>query len=138
MLSVNSFRQAFLQLRSGSLDKIRVCVCSVEPSACDYIDMKSVEHPCSQAGERAFERLKDFPAKSSGFLSDTEKKAMELVGHFSKENGLGFETVDLANSGLATRMKFLLKGWKTPVIAFQGKTIKGLPTKEQLEMMLRE
>lgn len=120
------------------MDKIRVYVNSIEPSACDYVDMHSLEHPCSQAGERAFEGLEHLPAKSSGFLSDEEIKTVSLVEQFSRENKLEFETIDLANTGLITKMKFYLKGWKTPVITFKGKTITGFLKKEELEAMLAE
>lgn len=120
------------------MDKITVYVNTIEPSACNYVDMKSIEHPCSQAGERAFEGLKNLPARSSGFLSDEEIKAVNLVQQFSRENGLEFETMDLANVGLIAKMKFYLKGWKTPVITFRGKIIKGLPTKEELEPLLQK
>jgi len=44
----------------------------------------------------------------------------------------------LANVGLIAKMKFYLKGWKTPVITFRGKIIKGLPTKEELEALLQK
>lgn len=120
------------------MDKIRVYVNSVNPSACDYVDMHSLEHPCSQAGEKAFEGMKDLPAKSSGFLSDEEIKTVSLVEQFSRQNKLDFETIDLTNTGLITKMKFYLKGWKTPVITFKGKTITGFPTREELEVMLAE
>ena len=118
------------------MDKIRVYINSIEPSARDYVDMESIQHPCSQAGERAFQGLKDLPARSSGFLSDEEIKAVNLVEQISRENGLESEIIDLANKGLIAKMKFFLKGWKTPVITFKGESIKGLPTKEELEAML--
>lgn len=47
------------------MDKIRVYVNSVAPAAVDYVDMKSVEHPCSQAGERAFEGMKNLPPRAT-------------------------------------------------------------------------
>lgn len=120
------------------MDKIRIYVNSVVPSARDYVDMESIQHPCSQAGETAFEGLKELPARSSGFLSGEEIKAVDLVEQFSRENELEFEMVDLANKGLITKMKFFLKGWKTPVIIFEGETIKGLPMKEELEALLQK
>ncbi len=70
------------------MDKIRVYVNSVAPAAVDYVDMKSVEHPCSQAGERAFEGMKNLPPRSSGFLSDEERKAIEIVEQFCREKAL--------------------------------------------------
>jgi len=111
---------------------------SIEPPVCEYVDMHSLEHPCSQAGEKAFEGMKYLPAKSSGFLSDEEIETVNLVEQISRENGLEFETIDLANTGLIAKMKFYLKGWKTPVITFKGENIKGLPTKEELEALLHK
>jgi len=138
MFSSNNPYQIFLYLDDGYLDKIRVYVNSIVPSTRDYVDMESICHPCSQAGERALEGLQDLPARSSGFLSDEEVKAVDLVEQFSAENGFESEIIDLANKGLITKMKFHLKGWKTPVITFKGETIKGLPTKEELEALLQK
>ena len=120
------------------MDKIRVYVSSVEPSTCEYVDMHSLEHPCSQARDRAFEGLQCLPGKSSGFLSDEEMKAVDLVEQVSRENGLEFETVDLANSRFTVKMKFYLKGWKTPLITYKGVAIKGLPTREELQAFLHK
>lgn len=120
------------------MDKIRVYVTSVEPSTCEYVDMHSLEHPCSQAGDRAFEGLQYLPGKSSGFLSDDEMKTVDLVAQVSRENGLEFETIDLANSSLTVKMKFYLKGWKTPLISYKGVTLSGLSTKEELQAFLHK
>jgi len=120
------------------MDKIRVYVNSIEPSAVDYIDMKSIAHPCSRAGDRAFEGLKNLPGHSSGFISEEEKKTIDLVERFSRENGLEYEIIDLANAGATTQLRFIVKGWKVPIISFGKETIKGLPTKEQLESMMQK
>lgn len=125
-------------VEGSCLDRIKVYVNSIEPSACHYVDMHSLEHPCSQAGESAFEGLRHLPARSSGFLSDNETEAINLVEQFSRQKGLEFETVDLRNAGLIAKMKFYLKGWKTPAIVFRGRTITGLPTREELKALLSE
>jgi hypothetical protein len=119
------------------MDKIRLYINSVEPSAVDYIDMKSVEHPCSQAGKRAFQGLRNLQWRSSGFVSDEERKAIDLVEQFSRENGLEYEIIDLAKAGVATRLKFIMKGWKAPTTIWEKETLKGLPTKEQLALILK-
>jgi hypothetical protein len=119
------------------MNKIQVYINSVKPSAVDYIDMKSVEHPCSQAGERAFQGLRDFPWHLSGFVSDDEREAIDLVEQFSKENRLDYEIIDLANAGVATRLKFIMRRWKAPIITWGKVTLKGLPTREQLERILK-
>lgn len=125
-------------LGSHSIDRIRVYVNSVEPSAVNYVDMKSIEHPCSKAGERAFEGLRSLPAWSNGLLSEEEKKTVSLVEHFSKENRLEFEVIDLAQSGFTAKIRFLLKRWKTPTVAFKDRTIVGFPSKTELEALLRK
>ena len=119
------------------VDKIKIYIFTSEPSAVDYSDMHSLEHPCSQAGERAFEGMKYMPVHSSGFISDEERKAIDLVDRLSKESGLDYEIIDLAKSRQTTRLKFVMKGWKVPVISIGKETIIGLPTKEQLECVLR-
>lgn len=118
------------------MDKIRVYVNSVAPAAVDYVDMKSIEHPCSQAGERAFEGMKDLPAHSSGFLSDEDRKTIKIVEQFCREKALEYEIVDLAYARATTQLKFILKRWKVPIISSGNKIVKGPPTKQQLESLL--
>jgi len=118
------------------MGKIRVYINSVAPVAVDYIDMKSIEHPCSKAGERAFEGMKNLRTRSSGFLSDEERKAIEIVEQFCREKALEYEIVDLAYARATTQLKFILKRWKVPVTSSGSKIIKGLPTRQQLESLL--
>jgi len=77
------------------------------------------------------------PKNSSGLISDAEKKAIDLVVQFSKENGLDYEIIDLNKAGLMTQLKFIMKRWKVPVIGIGNKTIVGLPTREELESLLQ-
>ena len=117
--------------------RIKVYINSVELSTLDFADPLSLGHPCDQPGERISSGIKHMPKHSSGFISDEEKKAMDLVEQISRENGLNYEIIDLARAGSMTRLKFVLKGWKVPVISIENETIIGLPTKEQLESILR-
>jgi hypothetical protein len=116
--------------------RIKVYINSVELSTLDCVDVLSLGHACDQPGERISSGIKHMPKDSSGFISDEERKAIDLVGQFSEENGLDYEIIDLKKAGLMTRLKFMLKGWKAPVISIENKTIIGLPTKEQLESIL--
>ena len=74
---------------------------------------------------------------SDGFISDKEREAVDLVDQFSKEKGLEYEIIDLAKAGQMTRLMFVLKGWKVPIVRIGKETIIGLPTKEQLESVVR-
>ena len=116
--------------------RIKVYINSVEISTLDCVDVLSLGHACDKPGERISSGIKHMPRGSSGFISDEERKAVDLVEQFSEENGLNYEIIDLKKAGLMTRLKFVLKGWKVPVISVENETIIGLPTKEQLESML--
>jgi len=117
--------------------RIKVYINSVELSTLDFVDPLSLGHACDQPGERISSGIKHMPKRSSGFISEEEKKAIDLVEQISRENGLNYEIIDLARAGSMTRLKFVLKGWKVPVISIENETIIGLPTKEQLESILR-
>jgi len=97
----------------------------------------SLGHACDQPEERISSGTKHMPKGSSRFISDEQRKAIDLVEQFSKENGLNYEIIDLNKAGLMTQLKFVLKGWKVPVISIENETIIGLPTKEQLGSILR-
>lgn len=117
--------------------RIKVYINSVELSALDFADVLSLGHACDQPGERISSGTKHMPKGSSGFISDEERKVIDLVEQFSKENGLNHEIIDLNKAGPMTRLKFVLKRWKVPVVSIENETIIGLPTKEQLESILR-
>ncbi len=70
-------------------------------------------------------------------VSDEDRKAIDFVDQFSKETGLDYEIIDLTKAGLMTKLKFVMKGWKVPVIRVGNDAIMGLPTKEQLESAIR-
>lgn len=118
--------------------KIKIYVNTVEPTALDFANVWSLGHPCDHPGERISSGIQHVPKGSyNGFISDKEREAVDLVDEFSKERGLEYEIIDLAKAGQMTRLMFVMKGWKVPVIRIGKKAIRGLPTKEQLESMLR-
>lgn len=110
----------------------------MEPTALDFANVWSLGHPCDHPGERISSGLQHMPKGSSdGFISDKEREAVDLVDQFSKERGLEYEIIDLAKAGQMTRLMFVLKGWKVPIVRIGKETIIGLPTKEQLESVVR-
>lgn len=117
--------------------KIKIYVNSVEPTALDFADVLSLAHACDHPGERISSGMQHMPKGSSAFISEEEQKTIDLVDRFSKESGLSYEIIDLAKAGQTTRLKFVLKGWKVPVVSIGKETIIGLPTKEQLESIVR-
>lgn len=124
----------------SSLDKVRVYVYSWKGIPVQsYVDMESIRHSkCSQADERAFDGLKNYPGWDgvSGYLSDKEKKAIELAAQFCKENKLDLEIIDLANIGFAKRIKLFLAGLrKVPAITFKGEIFTGLSSIEKLKTL---
>jgi len=120
------------------VDKIKIYVNSVEPTALDFADVLSLGHSCDHPGERISSGMQHLPkGLHNGFISDKEREVIDLVDRFSMESGLEYEIIDLAKAGQMTRLMFVIKGWKTPVIRIGRKTIRDLPTKEQLEALLR-
>ena len=118
------------------VDKIKVYINTVELSAANYVD-GALGHECDQPSQRITQITKYLPKVSSGLISDDERKTIELVEQFSKENGLKYEIIDLVKATLVTKLKFMLKGWRTPVVSFEKEAVVGLPTREQLESLVR-
>ena len=120
-------------------DKIKVFVCSFkEVSTLDYVDKDSMGHPCvtSRHGENIFSRFKYLPSGSwYGYLPDGQIKVLDVVSKFCEENGLEYEIVDVANLGVAGKMKLVFKGIKAPMVAYKGRKIEGVPTKEDLKVL---
>lgn len=123
----------------SSLEKVKVYVYSLkEIPIQNYIDMEAIGHPCSQAGERAFDGLKHYSTWDgvSGYLSDEQKKAIELAAQFCEENRLDLEIIDLANVGFAKRVKLFLGGVrKVPAITFRGEIFTELSSIEKLKTL---
>jgi hypothetical protein len=118
------------------VDKIRVYINTVELSALDLVSVNTLGHQCNNPEARISAGMQHVPKGSSGLVSE-ERKTIELVEQFSEENGLKCEIIDLAKAGSMTRLKFMLKGWKTPTVSFENEAIVGLPTREQLESLVR-
>jgi hypothetical protein len=118
--------------------KIKVYVSSFQISTLDYVDKDSMGHPCvtSRHGENIFAGFKHLPKGSwDGYLADDQMKAVDVVDEFCKENGLEYEVVDITNVSFVSKMKFMIKGIKTPTISYSGKRIEGVPTKEDLKVL---
>jgi len=119
-------------------DKIKVYVCSFKGiSTLDYADKDSMAHPCSMAGEKMFSEFKHLPTGSwDGYLSEGQRKTVSIVKEFCQENELEYEIVDITNLGSISKMKLVFKGVKAPTIIFKGKKIEGVPTKEDLKILI--
>jgi len=118
-------------------DRIKVYINTVELSALDLVNVNTLGHGCDDPSARLSAGLRNMPKGSSGLIPDEERKAIELVEQFSEENGVKYEIIDLAKAGLMTRLRFIVKGWKTPAVSFVNEAIVGLPTREQLESLVR-
>lgn len=62
-------------------------------------------------------------------LSENERKVLNLVRQFAEENKLRLEFIDLANCGFLEKLKFMLRGMKTPIVVFKGKTFENISQK---------
>ncbi len=119
--------------------KIRVYVSSFKVSALDYVDKESMGHPCvtSRHGENVFLEFKHFPKGSlDGYLTEYQVKVLDVLNEFCEETGLDYEVVDVANLSIIRKMKLVFKGIKAPTIIFKGKRIEGVPTKEDLKVLV--
>jgi len=120
----------------GRVARIKVYIKTFEISPLDISNVLTLGHGCDSPGERISAGMGHIRGDSSGCVSDEERKAIDFVEQFSKENGLDYEIIDLTQAGPMANLKFIIKGWKVPVISVGNEAIMGLPTKEQLESIL--
>lgn len=120
-------------------EKIRVYISNFKGvSTLDYVDKDSMGHPCvtSRHGENIFTGFRHLPKGSwDRYLTEDQRKVMDVVSKFCEENGLEYEIVDIENLSSLSKMKLMFKGIKTPTIIFRGKKIEGVPTKEDLKAL---
>ena len=116
--------------------KLKVYIKTFKISPLDVSNVLTLGHACDSPGERISAGTKHLGRESNAWVSDESRKAIDFVDQISKENGVDYEIVDLSKAGLMTKLKFLVKGWKVPVIRVGNEAIMGLPTKEQLEALL--
>lgn len=121
-------------------EKIKVYVSSFRGiSTLDYVDKDSMGHPCvtSQHGENIFAGFKHLPQGSlDGYLTEGQIKTIEAVDAFCEEHGLEYEVVDLASLSSIQKMKLIFKRIKAPTTSFKGRQIEGIPTKENLRVLV--
>ena len=122
-------------------DKVKVYVCSMNGiSTVDFVDRESMAHACAVRDgktNRVFDGLKHLPAGSwDGNLLDDQRRTVDVVREFCEENELEYEIVDIANLKLTNKMKLVFKGIKAPTIIFREKKIEGVPTKEDLQVLI--
>ena len=119
-------------------DKIKVYVSSFKSiSTLDFVDKDSMGHPCVTSRHDICSGLKRLPIGSwNGYLTDKQIKVLDVVSEFCEENGLEYEVVDVTNLSSISKMKLVFKGIKAPTISFKGKTIEGVPTKEDLKVLI--
>jgi len=119
------------------LEKIKVYISSLKGiPTLDYVDKDSMGHPCVTSRHDICSGLKDLPKGSwDGYLTEDQRKAVDVVNEFCEENGLEYEIVDIENLSSLGKMKLLFKGIKAPTIILKGKKIEGVPTKEDLKVL---
>lgn len=115
-----------------------VYISSFKVSTLDYVDKDSMGHGCvtSRQGENIYAEFKHLPEGSwDRYLSENQEKVVDAVNEFCEENGLECEIVDIESLSFLSKMKLMFKGIKAPTIMFGGKTIQGVPTKEELKTL---
>lgn len=119
------------------MGKIKVYINTIKLSALDFSNVLTLGHACDSPDERISSGTRHMPKDSNQFISEDERKAIDLVEQLSREKGLHYEIIDLAKAGPLARLMFIIKKWKVPVISIENETIMGLPTKETLESALQ-
>ena len=120
-------------------DKIKVYVCSFKGiSTLDFVDKDSMGHGCvTSRPDEFFSGFKHLPTGSwDGYLTDKQIKVLDVVSEFCKENGLEYEIVDMTNLGFISSTKLVFKRIRAPTVSFKGKKIEGVPTKEDLKVLI--
>lgn len=134
-MTLNGFNQSYYTV--NYVEKIKVYVNTIELSILDLVSVNTLGHQCDNPSSTISTGMRHMPKDSSGLISDEEKKTIELVDQFSEEKGLKYEIIDLAKAGPLTQLKFMMKRWKTPVVSLESEAIIGMPTREQLESLIR-
>lgn len=119
------------------MEKIKVYISSLKDiPTLDYVDKDSMGHPCVTSRHDICSGLKDLPKGSwDGYLTEDQRKTVDVVNEFCEENGLEYEIVDIENLSSLGKMMLLFKGIKAPTIILKGKKIEGVPTKEDLKAL---
>lgn len=138
MITLNGFLMHVI-MEILEVKKIKVYISSIKDvSPLDYVDKDSMGHPCvtSRHGENIFTGFKHLPKGSwDGYLTDDQRKVVDVVSEFCEENGLEYEIVDIENLSSLSKMKLVFRGIKAPTIIFRGKKIEGVPTKGDLKAL---
>lgn len=121
-------------------EKIKVYICSMkEIPTLDFVDKDSMGHPCVTSRHDICSGLKNLPKGSwNGYLTGEQIKILDVVNEFCEKNGLEYEVVDIANLSFVRKTKLVFKGIKAPTIIFKKKRIEGVPTKEDLRVLIAE
>lgn len=122
-------------------DRIKVYISSFNISTLDYVDQKSMGHPCvtSRHGENIFAGFKHLPKGFwDGYLTENQRKAVEVIHEFCEESGLEYEIIDIENLSSLGKMRLMFKGIKAPTTIFKGEMIEGVPSKEHLRALNAE
>ena len=72
---------------------------------------------------------------SGCFLSEDQIKIVDTAVEICKENNLEYEIIDIGNLNFLSKMKLFFKGIRAPAVAFGGKKIEGMHTKEDLKAL---
>ncbi len=113
--------------------KVKIYVSSFR-IASSQVDKAKV---CSQCGPQHTGRIISQQLThfhdSTCFLSEDQTKIVDTTVEICEENGLEYEIVDIENLGFLSKMKLFFKGIRAPTVTFEGKTIEGMPTREDLK-----
>lgn len=121
-----------------SMAKLKVYLHSLEFPTVGFVDKEGAMHACAQAQETAFERLGSLSGLfGNRYLNDEEREVLMRVEDFCKSNGLELEVIDVGPMNLPSRLRFRMKGLKTPSVCRGERVLQGVPTEESLGRLLK-
>jgi hypothetical protein len=119
------------------LDKLKVYVRSFQLSTLEFVDFEGARHACAGASKTAYQGLGSVSnLLGNRYLCDEDRKALTSVEDYCKGNGLEYEVVDLGVMSDLQRLKWRMKGIKTPAVCYEDKTLCGVPSEENLRRLI--
>ena len=117
--------------------KLKVYVHSYELSTLQFVDKEGAMHACAQAGKTAFQGLERVSnLLGDRYLCDEDRKALTSVEEYCRDCGSEYEVVDLGTMSYLQKLGLRMKGIKTPAVCYEGKTLCGVLTEENLRGLI--
>ena len=120
------------------MTKLKVYVHSFELPTTGFVDKEGAMHACAQAQKSAFQGLELHTGLfGQRYLSDEDREALMRVDKYCKDNGVGYEIVDVGRMHFWSKLGLRVKGIKPPALSWKEKTLCGVPSEEDIRSFLK-